>query len=94
MSGSREKSITAEVALYPLREPQLTPALTEFLTALKEVGLRVTPGRMSTLIEGPAEEVFKALSAAFGEAAEAHEVVMRVVISNACPSAGETGVPG
>jgi uncharacterized protein YqgV (UPF0045/DUF77 family)/protein-L-isoaspartate O-methyltransferase len=97
MGRSRQEPITAEVALYPLREPQLTPALTEFLTALRGAALRVTPGPMSTLIEGQAEEVFKALSAAFGEAAEAYEVVMRVVISNACPSGGgtaESGEPG
>lgn len=89
MTGSRDAPVTAEVALYPLREPRLSPALTEFVAALTEAGLEVTPGSMSTLVRGEADRVFSGLRAAFGEVAGAHQVVMRVVVSNACPSLDE-----
>jgi len=89
MNGPKDTFVTAEVALYPLREPALTPALAQFARALEATDLVVTPGRMSTIVEGDAEQVLGGLSAAFREVAAAHSVVMRVVVSNACPSAGE-----
>jgi uncharacterized protein YqgV (UPF0045/DUF77 family) len=93
MATPREIALTAEVALYPLREPRLTPALTEFVNALKDAGLAVTPGPMSTLVRGEADVVFGALDAAFCKVASAHQVVMRVVVSNACPSLDEAPEP-
>lgn len=81
--------VSAEVALYVLREPKLTPALERFLATLRRAELTVTPGRMSTLIEGDAATVFEALSKAFREVADDHQVVLRATVSNACPGEDE-----
>jgi uncharacterized protein YqgV (UPF0045/DUF77 family) len=86
MAGPGDVPVMAEIALYALREPRLSPALTDFLAALKAPGLEVSPGPMSTLVRGEADRVFGALRAAFREVAGTHQVVMRVVMSNACPS--------
>ena len=85
-------TVSAEVSLYVLREPSLTVALERFLAALRSEGLEVRPGNMSTLIHGEAEEVFRALSAAFCEVAPGHDVVLRATVSNACPADAAAGV--
>jgi uncharacterized protein YqgV (UPF0045/DUF77 family) len=77
--------IAAQVAVYPLRQERLTPAIEAFGQALRESGLTVTVGSMSTVITGEADRVFDGLHAGFLRAAAAGHVVMTVTVSNACP---------
>jgi len=78
-------SILAEVALYPLREADIGPILLEFVARLREAGLEVEPGPMSTLVKGPRAEVFAAVEAAFAAAGEQRQVVLRLTVTNAKP---------
>jgi uncharacterized protein YqgV (UPF0045/DUF77 family) len=77
--------ISAQVAIYPLRQERLTPAITALGAALEAAGLRPEVGAMSTVVTGEAAAVFGALQAGFVRAADAGHVVMTVTISNACP---------
>jgi len=46
--------VSAEVALYPLREPHLSMTIRQFVATLEQQeDLRIEPGRMSTLVTGP-----------------------------------------
>ena len=79
--------IQAEVALYPLREPDLGPAILAFVEDLRRPGVEVTPGPMSTLVVGEAGEVFAALQGAYEAAARRGQVVLRVTLVNPGPQA-------
>ena len=81
--------LTAQVSLYPLRQPELAPAIDEALEIFLQQGLEVTPGPMSSLVAGDSANVFRALQRAFQNAAEEGEVVMVTTFSNACPVPGE-----
>lgn len=80
-----ETRISAQVSLYPLRQPRLTPLIGEALEIFRKLGLRVDPGAMSTVIAGKQEVVFTALKEVFSRAAASGDVVMQVSFSNACP---------
>ncbi len=77
--------VTAQVSLYPLRQPDLTPAIDRTIRFFQQQGLHTEPGPMSTLISGPLEQVFHALQEAFDRVAAEGQVVMVVTFSNACP---------
>ena len=78
--------ISAEVSLYALRQPKLSPVIEEALRIFRAHGLEVRPGTMSTLITGDDEAVFDSLKEAFRRAAGCGGVVMHVSVSNACPA--------
>ena len=77
--------VSAQVAIYPLRQDRLTPAITAVSTALQAAGLRPEVGPMSTLVTGETTAVFRALEDAFARASALGHVVMTVTVSNACP---------
>jgi tRNA-Thr(GGU) m(6)t(6)A37 methyltransferase TsaA len=78
--------ITAQVSLYPLRQPALAPEIDEALEILRQHDLQVTPGPMSSLVAGDSTDIFYALQRAFESAAKRGEVVMVTTFSNACPA--------
>ncbi|MFN3762554.1 MAG: MTH1187 family thiamine-binding protein [Anaerolineae bacterium] len=80
--------ISAQVSLYPLRQPSIGPVIREAVRTLQKYGLRVEMGPMSTLVWGEEGEVFAALQQAFHQAAEKGDAVMVVTFSNACPRPG------
>ncbi|MBI2016840.1 MAG: thiamine-binding protein [Candidatus Rokubacteria bacterium] len=77
--------VSAQVAIYPLRQDRLTPAITAVSRALEAARLRPEIGPMSTTVTGEAATVFRALEQAFAQAGTLGHVVMTVTISNACP---------
>jgi uncharacterized protein YqgV (UPF0045/DUF77 family) len=77
--------VSAQVAIYPLRQERLTPAITAVSDALQAAGLQPEIGAMSTTVTGDAAVVFAALRDGFLEAGGVGHVVMTVTISNACP---------
>jgi uncharacterized protein YqgV (UPF0045/DUF77 family) len=77
--------ISAQVSLYPLRQTDIGPGICEAVRALREHGLTVRYGAMSTLVWGDEHLVFTALEDAFHKAATQGDVVMTVTFSNACP---------
>jgi uncharacterized protein YqgV (UPF0045/DUF77 family) len=77
--------VSAQVAVYPLRQERLTPAVTAVRRAFEVAGLDHDVGAMSTTVTGEAKTVFMALEEAFVTAAAAGNVVMTVTVSNACP---------
>ena len=77
--------VSAQVAVYALRQDRLTPAITAVSEALRAAGLRPEVGAMSTTMTGEAATVFGALQEAFVRAGAIGHVVMTVTISNACP---------
>jgi len=82
--------ITAQVSLYPLRQATLSPAIDEVLRILREHGLDVKAGPMSSLVAGEETAVFTALQSAFSQVSKQGPVVMVATFSNACPLPGKT----
>jgi uncharacterized protein YqgV (UPF0045/DUF77 family) len=81
-------TISAQVAVYPLRQDHLGPAIRAVIDALTQRGLSPEVGSMSTTVTGDADLVFTALRDGFATAAATGAVVMTVTVSNACPIAG------
>jgi uncharacterized protein YqgV (UPF0045/DUF77 family) len=77
--------VSAQVAIYPLRQDRLTPAITGMSEALQRAGLRPEVGAMGTVVAGEAAAVFAGLQEGFVRAGATGDVVMTVTISNACP---------
>ncbi len=82
-------TISAQVSLYPLRQPSIGPIIREAVRTFRERGLSVRVGAMSTLMWGEEQDVFAALQEAFHRAAEEGDTVMVVTLSNACPTPEE-----
>ena len=78
-------AISAQIAVYPLRQEHLTPGIEAVRQALEARGLQPQSGPMSTYVAGEDDEVFAALRDAFANASGTGHVVMTVTISNACP---------
>lgn len=78
--------VTAQVSLYPLRVPHLSPAIKGFVAALQQEGLEATIGPLSTFVEGDADTFFKALAKAFASAAEDGHLVMNLSVANFRPT--------
>lgn len=78
-------TVSAQIAIYPLRQDRLTPAIAAVGAALEAAGLRADVGPMSTIVTGEATAVFRALEEGFSRAAGLGHVVMTVTVSNACP---------
>lgn len=81
-------AISAQVAIYPLRQEHLTPAVESVQQALRDQGLQATPGPMNTYVVGEQDTIFAALREAFARASATGHVVMTVTLSNACPIPG------
>ena len=79
-------TISAQIAVYPLRQERLTPAVDAVRTALTAKGLAPQIGPMSTMVTGDAATVFRALEEAFVQAGALGHVVMTITVSNACPA--------
>ena len=77
--------VSAQIAIYPLRQERLTPAVEAVGHALLDHGLQAESGPMSTYVVGEDEVVFAALRDAFARASGTGHVVMTVTVSNACP---------
>jgi uncharacterized protein YqgV (UPF0045/DUF77 family) len=80
--------ISVQVAIYPLRQQHLSPAIATLTDAFTDHSLSVEPGSMSTTVLGDAGNIFAALHDGFVRAAESGHVVMTVTVSNACPIEG------
>jgi uncharacterized protein YqgV (UPF0045/DUF77 family) len=76
---------SAQVAIYPLRQARLSPAVQAVRDALVSAGFQPEVGPMSTLVTGEVGRLFAALQAAFVRAAGQGPVVLAVTLSNACP---------
>ena len=80
-------TVSVQFSLYPLRADHLTPAIEAAWACLRARGLEFQAGSMSTLVTGPAGEVFDALREAFEQQAGRCELVLALTVSNACPAA-------
>jgi uncharacterized protein YqgV (UPF0045/DUF77 family) len=78
-------TVSVQVAVYPLRQERLTPAVEAVQQALRDNGLRPEPGPMSTYVVGEDQVIFAALQEAFARASGIGHVVMTLTLSNACP---------
>ena len=77
--------VSAQIAVYPLRQERLAPAVAAVSRALEASGLHPDVGPMSTMVTGEATTVFRALEEAFLQAGALGHVVMTLTVSNACP---------
>lgn len=81
-------TVSAQIAIYPLRQEHPSPAVDAVRQALQDNGLQAAAGPMSTYVTGEAQAVFAALQQAFARASAFGHVVMTVTVSNACPIPG------
>jgi uncharacterized protein YqgV (UPF0045/DUF77 family) len=79
--------VSAQIAIYPLRQERLTPAVRAVSEALAAHGLATSVGPMSTLVTGELDAIVDGLREGFRAAAATGHVVMAVTLSNACPIA-------
>ena len=79
-------NVQAQASLYPLRTATLTEPIDRFLERLRNGGLSVAIGPMSSRIVGQCDQVFHGLAEAFQDAARGGDVVLTVKVSNACPN--------
>jgi uncharacterized protein YqgV (UPF0045/DUF77 family) len=79
-------AISAQVSVYPLRQPRLSPTIDETVRILGTHAQSVFHGPMSTCVTGDDEDIFAALKEALRDAAARGDFVMVVTISNACPA--------
>lgn len=77
--------LAGQISLYPLRQSELSPSIDSALGILREHGLEVTPGTMSSVAAGNDDDLFAAIKEIFQNNAEQGDVVMVVTLSNACP---------
>lgn len=88
--GKEEKlELSAQLSIYPLRQPSLSPTIHQAFDILESHHLKVIPGSMSTLILGKEDNLWGGLKEVFEKASGRGEVVMIVSISNACPKPSE-----
>lgn len=78
---------SAQISIYPLRQDRLGPAIEVVRAVLASHGLKPQVGPMSTIVVGTDAVIFTAMHEAFAKAADLGEVVMTIVVSNACPVA-------
>jgi len=77
--------VQAEVSLYPLRTMTLTESIDRFVRRLRERGLEVQMGPISSSDSGECRAVFDGLSAAFEDSARRGDVAAIIKGGNACP---------
>ncbi len=77
--------ISAQISLYPLKQPSISPTIEEAWKILEEGKLDLKKGQMSSVVSGEAEEVFRAIKEVFLKSAGLGPVSMVVTFSNACP---------
>jgi len=77
--------LSAQISLYPLRQAHLSQAIDSAASILREHGLEVSSGPMSSLVSGDDEALFKAIQEVFRRTSEQGDMVMVVTLSNACP---------
>lgn len=85
--------ISAQLSLYPLRQPHLGPAIAAAIDVFRTRGLDVRPGTMSTLIIGESDALLDSLKASFQAVASLGDVVMVVSLSNCCPVSADDRQP-
>jgi uncharacterized protein YqgV (UPF0045/DUF77 family) len=79
------EAVTAQLSLYPLGQALLGPAISAAVEALREEGLDVWEGSMSTLVAGDLEAICSGIRAAFRAAGDYGDAVLVVTLSNGCP---------
>jgi len=77
--------LAAQLSLYPLGLSHFSPAIEEAVKILKEHGLEVTTGAMSSMATGDDEALFEAIKDIFRKESRQGDTVMVVTFSNACP---------
>jgi uncharacterized protein YqgV (UPF0045/DUF77 family) len=82
------QNISAELSLYPLRQPRLSPVIDEALRILRAHGLAFELRSMSTFVSGDDKTIFEAFQEVWLRAAARGDVVMHLTLSNACPGDG------
>ena len=78
--------VQAQISLYPLRRPGLAEPIGRFVELLRQEGLDVEVGPMSTEVTGDSKVLFARLAEAFEDATRHGDVVLLLKVSNTCPS--------
>ena len=81
--------VQAEISLYPLRTPDLGEPIGRFVELLRQGGLDVDIGPLSTQIKADSEVLFSKLGEAFQDAARRGDVVLLLKVSNDCHAKAE-----
>ena len=77
--------ISAELSLYPLGVEHLGGSIQTFAVKMKNHGVDLCTGAMSSTAAGPLDQVFDAVKEAFAAVAEDRPCVLVAKFSNACP---------
>ena len=84
-SEAGQRPLSAQLSIYPLRQPSLSLTINEAIEVLEKFGLKIIPGSMSTIIMGNVNKIWSALKKVFITVSGHGQVVMIITLSNACP---------
>ena len=85
--------VSVQFSVYPLREMHLSPAIKKAVEILKNYGLSVEVGSMSSIAYGESEIVFKAFQKVYEGIATNSHIVLILTLSNACPFLEKDSAP-
>ncbi|MBC7235673.1 MAG: thiamine-binding protein [Chloroflexi bacterium] len=82
--------ISAQVSFYPLGQEDFIGPIDRFIEVVAKSGLSYQVHRMSTVVSGDDEEVFRVLRQAYAEASAGGSgaggaAIMVITVSNVCP---------
>ena len=81
--------VSVKFSLYPLGTEDLGGPIRTFATVMKEHGMDLSVGAMSSTTVGLLDQVFDAAKKAFAAVAEERPCVLVAKFSNACPMESE-----
>lgn len=77
--------VEVQFSIYPLREINLSPVIEKAVNIIKNSGLPVEVGSMSSVTYGDSEIIFKAFQKVYDEISVNSHIVLIMNLSNACP---------
>ena len=77
--------VEVQFSIYPLREINLSPVIEKAVNIIKNSGLPVEVGLMSSVTYGDSEIVFKAFQKVYDEISANSHIVLIMNLSNTCP---------
>lgn len=77
--------VSVEFSIYPLKEKHISSFLEDAFLILRNYGLSINKGSMSSIISGESEKIFHALREIYDKISSNSQVVIIAKFSNACP---------
>jgi uncharacterized protein YqgV (UPF0045/DUF77 family) len=85
--------VEVQFSIYPLKEINISPVIEKAVNIIKNSGLPVEVGSMSSITYGDSVKIFKAFQKVYDEISANSHVVLIMNLSNACPVPDKVIIP-